>query len=577
MDVVAVPTSLLAAHPAQRVVTEDTPTVDILLPNVSALRRDPPGVERYVALMERFRSVPAAQHAVWNPRVVLAIQGLLARRGLVGTGVEILHYAIAQLAARHGRIVEPIARLPLQAMPLDALDTWEPALSPSVGSIPPGAFIPPVVLTRDRLVFDPRLVPLIPMPVLVAAIFQRALDLFFRATERVEAVRRGNLSIGGKPVRADVVLATVAAQSQDMMAKLGVPQTFGGVYGFTDVDGDTTLLSFALDPELAGDVTWKESFAGAYARLYDRLRGSEHSPSPSTSPSTSPANEDRDPEAGHGAGANPDAPSPHVMDRETADALFGRGPSPGSDMTPSDVEREKIASDLADRFPGTEPAWELRKLVERVPPSPPTLGAVLRRWAEDRVASSMTDDRSPFRWSQPIWRRYGFWEPARALPSLGDVAVVIDTSGSMGPAEFEKLARAVQEMCTVGLPDTMRVIACDTQVHEVATLPRYRLADLAYTGESWVELLGPYRARVRGGGGTDMGVGIAAALRPPVETDEEPGGDVELRTDPRMWAPPSLVIVLTDGWTPWPDAPPVPVVVGTTDKPGPDWAETVKL
>jgi hypothetical protein len=65
-----------------------------------------------------------------------------------------------------------------------------------------------------------------------------------------------------------------------------------------------------------------------------------------------------------------------------------------------------------------------------------------------------------------------------------------------------------------------------------------------------------------GGGGTDMGAGIEAAGR--------------LR--PR----PSITVVLTDGFTPWPDRPPrgMRVVVGLLgdDAPdAPDWARTVRV
>ncbi len=72
------------------------------------------------------------------------------------------------------------------------------------------------------------------------------------------------------------------------------------------------------------------------------------------------------------------------------------------------------------------------------------------------------------------------------------------------------------------------------------------------------------QVELAGGGGTDMGSGIyaAAALRPR----------------------PSVVIVLTDGFTPWPEAPPpaVRIIVGVLCDGGrprgwtpPAWARTV--
>ena len=97
--------------------------------------------------------------------------------------------------------------------------------------------------------------------------------------------------------------------------------------------------------------------------------------------------------------------------------------------------------------------------------------------------------------------------------------MVCDTSGSMSEdllakalAEVEGLLRAL------GLARQVRVLACDT-----AVAPAQRV-----TSARQVQLVG--------GGGTNMGTGIAAA--------------VALR--PR----PAVTVVLTDGYTPWPAAAP---------------------
>ena len=125
---------------------------------------------------------------------------------------------------------------------------------------------------------------------------------------------------------------------------------------------------------------------------------------------------------------------------------------------------------------------------------------------------------------------YSYRRPSRrsavagpvVLPALRrpvpEVAVVCDTSGSMTEdllamvlAEVEGLLRAL------GLARQVRVLACDT-----AVAPGQRVSSARQ-----VQLIG--------GGGTDMGAGIAAAaaLRPR----------------------PAVTVVLTDGYTPWP-APP---------------------
>jgi predicted metal-dependent peptidase len=152
---------------------------------------------------------------------------------------------------------------------------------------------------------------------------------------------------------------------------------------------------------------------------------------------------------------------------------------------------------------------------------------------------------------------YSYRRPSRrasvagdvVLPALRrpvpDIAVVCDTSGSMSEdllavalAEVEGLLRAV------GLGRQLRVLACDTAVGPARRVSSARQVELV------------------GGGGTDMGAGIEAASR--------------LR--PR----PAITVVLTDGFTPWPDEPPrgMRVVVGLIGDEAPEaptWARAVRV
>ncbi len=191
----------------------------------------------------------------------------------------------------------------------------------------------------------------------------------------------------------------------------------------------------------------------------------------------------------------------------------------------------------------------------------------LLRWAENRRRSSVgwrTLLAAELRRSLASVAGavdYSYARPSRRasaagnviLPSLRkpevSVAVVCDTSASvdenlLGTAlsEIEALVRSVG---TRGV----QVIACDDAVHAVTTVRR---AD---------------DVTLFGGGGTDMGVGLAvAAEQRPV---------------------PQVVVVLTDGFTPWPDKQPsnVTVLVGlleTADEssippPPPSWCRTVHI
>jgi predicted metal-dependent peptidase len=97
------------------------------------------------------------------------------------------------------------------------------------------------------------------------------------------------------------------------------------------------------------------------------------------------------------------------------------------------------------------------------------------------------------------------------------VAVVIDTSGSIGQAELNDALRETRQVIkTMNAP--ISVIACDAQAHVTS------------------KVFDPRSVQLVGGGGTDMRVGIEAAAK----------------LQPR----PDVIITITDGFTPWPDQAP---------------------
>jgi predicted metal-dependent peptidase len=193
---------------------------------------------------------------------------------------------------------------------------------------------------------------------------------------------------------------------------------------------------------------------------------------------------------------------------------------------------------------GTVPAGLLRWAAEVLAPTVDwrrLLSAELRRAIADVAGAVDYSYRRPSRRAPAV---SGVVLPALRRP-VPELAVVCDTSGSMSDdllamalAEVEGLLRAL------GLARRLRVLACDA-----AAGPARRV-----TSARQVELTG--------GGGTDMGAGIAAAyaLRPR----------------------PAVTVVLTDGYTPWPSVPPkgMRVVAGLLgdDAPvAPEWARSVRV
>ncbi len=222
---------------------------------------------------------------------------------------------------------------------------------------------------------------------------------------------------------------------------------------------------------------------------------------------------------------------------------------------------------------------------EQPPAQPEWQAELLRRQvAQEIVEHAKTAGRLPaglLRWAQEVitpkvnWRAllaaelrralaevsgavdYSYRRPSRrasvagavVLPALRrpvpEVAVVCDTSASMSD---DLLAAALAEvdglLRSLGMARQVRVLACDTAVGTAQRVSSARQVELT------------------GGGGTDMAAGIAAAaaLRPR----------------------PALTVVLTDGYTPWPDLAPKGTrvligLLGDGAPAAPSWARAVRV
>jgi predicted metal-dependent peptidase len=195
-------------------------------------------------------------------------------------------------------------------------------------------------------------------------------------------------------------------------------------------------------------------------------------------------------------------------------------------------------------------------------PRPGAVGAGWTRWAEAlldpqidwrrllagsiRSAIAAVRGASDYSYSRPSRRRvHRVILPALERP-LPNVAVVIDTSGSVNDKQLGAAWTEVHGcLRSLGVRrDLLRVYAVDVVVERVMNVTKQAVP-------------------LSGGGGTDMREGIAVASR----------------ATPR----PDLIVVLTDGFTPWPDRPPRARLVvailanGSSGPPAPAWATTVTI
>ncbi len=206
---------------------------------------------------------------------------------------------------------------------------------------------------------------------------------------------------------------------------------------------------------------------------------------------------------------------PDVWELAVTDAAARPALSEGEKL----VIRHRVALEIREHangrgtVPGHWQRWATARLEPRVDWRR-ELASLVRQAVAD--ASGAVD----YRYERPSRRQSCFGRIV--VPSLRRpeprIAVVVDTSGSMGG---ELLSAAMSELDgvfrSISGREAVTVLAVDAAVHACQRAFR------------------PEHVRLAGGGGTDMGVGLAAValLRPR----------------------PSVAIVLTDGYTPWPILP----------------------
>ncbi|SDJ43573.1 vWA domain-containing protein [Streptomyces indicus] len=225
-------------------------------------------------------------------------------------------------------------------------------------------------------------------------------------------------------------------------------------------------------------------------------------------------------------------------------------------LTPQERElvRFRVAQGIKGRPGSASEAWERWAEEALHPPQPwrELLGAAIRS------AASAPGVGENYTYGRPARRSVSL--PGIVLPSLRRrpprVSIVIDTSGSVSDAE---LGSALLEVAAIsktlgGRRDLVNVVPCDASARLVHPLCR---------GQG-IPLLG--------GGGTDLRAGFAKALH--------------------SGPAPDVIVVLTDGQTPWPQRqPPCRTVVGLFPRPGyaedddteyepdpvPHWARVVEI
>lgn len=220
------------------------------------------------------------------------------------------------------------------------------------------------------------------------------------------------------------------------------------------------------------------------------------------------------------------------------------------------VIRDRVAHDVLarSRHHGDVPGGLLRWAESVLHPRISWREALASRLRRDL---SMIAGRRDYVYTRPSRRQEAMHQagstvllPAMRQPAPPRVACVVDTSGSISDTQLRDFAAELVGIARAsGVASGVSVIPCDAQAY----------APQRIRGQGDVEGL-----QLPGGGGTDMGEGLAAAgsLRPH----------------------PHIIVVFTDGYTPWPESVPAQVesvIVVLSDESQtpnvPDWATVISL
>lgn len=100
--------------------------------------------------------------------------------------------------------------------------------------------------------------------------------------------------------------------------------------------------------------------------------------------------------------------------------------------------------------------------------------------------------KNDFNWSRPnkaLLQTYGLYMPTLHSDACGSVALMVDTSGSIGQQELAEFAAELNGILDMVRPERVHVIYCDAAVNHVEE----------FTPDQY-----PVRLEARGGGGTDF-------------------------------------------------------------------------
>lgn len=207
-----------------------------------------------------------------------------------------------------------------------------------------------------------------------------------------------------------------------------------------------------------------------------------------------------------------------------------------TDMSPTDWKTAVVQAATVARQQGKLPK-AAERYVEAITSPKVDWRAQLRRFATER-------SRDDYSWARPNRRmlQYGIILPSLYSESMGEMVVVIDTSGSIDQPTLNAFGAEICAIQSVARPSKLHVIYCDAEVNHVDV----------FTPDETPQF------KMHGGGGTDF--------CPPFEYIDKHGLQA------------TCGAYLTDGYGRFPEqGPAFPFMWCMTTDVNPPWGETIRV
>jgi predicted metal-dependent peptidase len=173
---------------------------------------------------------------------------------------------------------------------------------------------------------------------------------------------------------------------------------------------------------------------------------------------------------------NEDSHGGSNFDIDLLDAPEGKKPSEIAGDITDIIIRAQLQSRIANKDKSEIPGEISRAIDELINPKLPW-NQILIRFLSDMVKDDYT-------WARPNKRFFPqHYLPSQHSPTIGEIIVAIDTSGSVSVDELQEMLSEIESIRDTFKPEKLTIIDCDAKIHNIFKIEKYdNILDLQFKG-----------------------------------------------------------------------------------------------